>query len=102
MDFGYELSICPGKPRETLIELVAELISYNKYLNSKFLPYRKHFISITKTNRLMFLREMIASYSETHKKYDKLRENNSELFTVTAMVHIFSTLLNRLNNNPFP
>jgi hypothetical protein len=82
------------QPWESSIDLVAGRISYNKSLNSNFLPHRIHFISVPKTNRLIFFRKMIASCSGIPMKYiATLRENNSDLFNVVAALHMVFILL---------
>ena len=80
------------KSRAKLIELFVERNPY-KIFKQQLLATEKT-LSFAKINRVMFFREVIACYSEIHMKYNNtLREKNSDLFTVTAMVRLVSALL---------
>jgi hypothetical protein len=51
----------------------------------KFVPHRKHYVSITTTNRLMLSRDIIAVYCKSH-----ICGENVEFWYVRAMVHILN------------
>jgi hypothetical protein len=41
----------------------------NIYIHIQFVPHRKHYVSVTKTSRLMPLRETVAVYCENHMEH---------------------------------
>lgn len=69
----------------------AARIASEQYLELQFLPHKKHRVSFTKTNRLMF-REVIAFNSGNHKKYINVGKWRVYL-TLKQVVLIITTVL---------
>jgi hypothetical protein len=58
------------------------------YINSVHSSQETHYVSVTKTNRLMLFRETVAVYCENHtKQANTLCRQNAEIFYVKPDVH---------------